>query len=161
MKLLRASFLLIVFGLSTPCLSDDTVVWSESGNWKVMVDTSINNGCFIIGSYTRGTVLRVGVDNVRKRGYLMFANDAWRSLEVGKQYKLGLEFDGEPQWTGTFTAARMGSAIALANSFDTGSFLQDMATKQSLTVYFEQTFVTKLPLTGTYAAVQSLVQCQE
>jgi hypothetical protein len=115
----------------------------------------------MIGSYVKGEVFRIGISNTHKNGYVMLANPAWSSLEVGKQYKLSFQFDGESPWTGSFTAIQIGDVVALTNSFDKGTFLQDIGVKQALTVWFNGKFVTRLPLTGTYAAVQSLIQCQE
>jgi hypothetical protein len=142
-------------------LSEDVVEWSHSGTWRVAIDQSLGNGCFMIASYMQGEIFRIGVSNTHKNGYVMLANPAWSSLEVGKQYKLSFQFDGEPPWTGNFTAVQIGNAVALTNFFDKGTFLQDIGVKQALSVWFNGKFVTRMPLTGTYAAVQSLVQCQE
>jgi hypothetical protein len=54
----------------------------------------------------------------------------------------------------------MNGLIGLANYFDKAGFLLDVAKKQTLTVYFDGKFVTRLPLPPSYAAVQSLMQCQ-
>jgi hypothetical protein len=152
---------LIAFGIITPCWSDETIEWSHSGHWTVMIDPSAGNGCFIIGSYTNGEIFRVGLDNTRKSGYVMIANPAWRSLQLGRSYRLSLQFDKESPWEGTFSAIAMGNTIALVNYFDKGSFLRDIADKDAVTIYFEGRFVANLPLPGTDDAVRALIDCQD
>jgi hypothetical protein len=41
------------------------------------------SGCFMFGSWTQGEMLRIGIYNNKKNGYLMITNDKWRSVEVG------------------------------------------------------------------------------
>jgi hypothetical protein len=135
-------------------------LWANVGDWSVLVDRSLGNGCFMLSSYTRGTYLRIGINNTAKNGYVMIGNEAWQSIEVGKEYKLSLEFDGETPWAGTFRATSMGDVTVLFNSFDKPEFLREVAAKQKLTIYYDDKVVTTLPLTGSYAAVQSLIECQ-
>src|SRR5207245_5840015 len=81
-------------------------------------------------------------------------------LEVGKEYRLSLRFDDESPWVGTFTARMLGDVVVLLNYFDKGNFLKDIAAKRTLTIYYQDREVTTLPLAGSYAAVQALIQCQ-
>jgi hypothetical protein len=150
----------ILGAMSLPSAAEDALSWGHSGNWRIKVDQSLNNGCFMIGSYQQGEILRVGVDKVHDQGYIMLTNSAWRSLEVGMKYKLTFKFDDEPGWGGTFTAVKLDTTVALVNYFTKSEFLKDLASKQVLAIYFGEKPVATLPLTGTFAAVQSLAQCQ-
>ena len=47
----------------------------------------------MMGSYGSGTVLRVGFNNRTNTSFLV-GNAAWRSLEAGKLYQIGGQFDG-------------------------------------------------------------------
>jgi hypothetical protein len=46
-------------------------------------------------SYALGDVIRLGINNEHKNGYVVLGNQAWRSLEPGKEYNLVFEFEGE------------------------------------------------------------------
>jgi hypothetical protein len=70
--------------------SQDTILWRAVGQWQIRVDKSLGYGCFLIGSYTRGTVLRIGIDQQNGNSYVLVGNEAWRSLQVGNQYDLAL-----------------------------------------------------------------------
>ena len=102
----------------------------------------------MIAQYTH-TVMRVGINNTNKNGYVLIADPTWRSLEVGKQYDLKFEFNGEPPWNGTFRAIKMGEATFLTVSFSDSNFLRDFGARQNLTVYYNGNVVTILPLTGS------------
>lgn len=149
--------------VSIPTLAgeNDTTPWAKVGSWQIAVDSSLGNGCFMVGAYTLGDVVRVGINNENKNGYIAIANSAWASLEIGKEYDLTFEFDGETPWNGTFKARKLGTLTILTASFKDAKFLREFAARPALTICYNGTVVTKLPLTGSFAAMQSLVQCQD
>ena len=93
-----------------PARAQDTLLWRTVGQWQIRVDKSLGYGCFLVGSYTQGTILRIGIDQQSGNGYVMVGNEAWRSLQVGNQYDLALRFDNASPWRGNATARRIGPA---------------------------------------------------
>lgn len=158
--------LLLACGLScawvTGALAQDTILWRAVGQWQIRVDKSLGYGCFLIGSYTRGTVLRIGIDQQNGNGYVLVGNEGWRSLQVGNRYDLALRFDNTAPWRGRATARRIGSSdmVFLYLSFDRSRFLVELARRVNLTIFYNGEVVTSLPLRGTNAAVQEMIQCQ-
>jgi len=142
--------------------AQDTVLWSNVGQWQIRIDKSVAYGCFMLGSYTRGTVLRIGFDQQNRNGYILVGNEAWHSLQVGNRYDLTLRFDNAAPWRGRATARRLGtgSMIFLYLSFDNSRFLVELARRINLTIFYAGNVVTQLPLRGTYAATQELLRCQ-
>jgi len=51
---------------------DDTILWDKVGGWQIRIDPSIA-GCFMFGSWTQGELVRIGVNNELKKGYLLDA----------------------------------------------------------------------------------------
>jgi hypothetical protein len=149
------------FGISG-ALAQDTVLWRAVGQWQIRVDKSLGYGCFLLGSYTRGTVLRIGIDQQNGNGYIMVGNEAWRSLQIGNQYDLALRFDSTAAWRGRATARTIGSGDMrfLYLSFDRARFLVELARRLNLTILYNNQVVTQLPLHGTNAAVQEMIRCQ-
>lgn len=143
--------------------AQETMLWRTVGQWQIRVDKSLGYGCFLIGSYTRGTVLRIGIDQQNGNGYVMVGNEAWRSLQVGHQYELALRFDGLSPWRGKATARRIGSGdmVFLHLPFDRTRFLVELARRLNLTIFYNGDVVTQLPLRGTNAAVQEMIRCQQ
>lgn len=158
--------LLLACGLNclaiAPAPAQDTPLWRAVGQWQIRVDASLGYGCFLVGSYTRGTVLRIGIDQQNGNGYVMVGNEAWRSLQVGNQYDLALRFDGASPWRGRATARRIGKSdmVFLYLSFERARFLVELARRNTMTIYYQGDVVTTLPLRGTYAAVQEMLNCQ-
>ena len=143
-------------------LAQETVLWGTVGEWQIRIDKSVDYGCFLLGSYTQGTVLRIGFDQQNRNGYILVGNEAWRSLQIGGRYELVLRFDNAAPWRGRATARRIGtgSMVFLYLSFDSPRFLTELARRVNLTIFYAGNVVTTLPLRGTYAATQELLRCQ-
>lgn len=158
--------LLLACGLScfapSAAFGQDTPLWRTVGQWQIRVDASLGYGCFLVGSYTRGTVLRIGINQQNGNGYVMVGNEAWRSLQVGNQYDLAMRFDGNAPWRGRATARRIGNGemVFLYLSFDRARFLVELARRNNMTIIYQGAVVTQLPLHGTNAAVQEMLNCQ-
>jgi hypothetical protein len=159
--------LLLACGLNcvaiSGALAQDTLLWRSVGQWQIRVDKSLGYGCFLLGSYTRGTVLRIGIDQQNGNGYIMVGNETWRSLQVGNRYDLALRFDNAAPWRGRATARTIGSGSMrfLYLSFDRSRFLVELARRLNLTISYNGQVVTQLPLRGTNAAVQEMIRCQQ
>jgi hypothetical protein len=146
--------------IGSQALAEESTFWAKVGDWDVRFDAALG-GCFMIASWPQGEIVRIGVDGVQRNGYLVLTNPDWRSLQVGNTYKLAFRFDGELPWTGVFTATKWGTSTVLEGQFDTGKFLADFAMKQTVMIYYNGRVVSRLPLTGNLAAVQSVFQCQD
>ena len=55
----------------------------------------------------------------------------------------------------------MGTSTVLTVAFSTGKFFQEFAAKQGLVIHYNDTLVASLRLTGSYAALNSVMQCQD
>jgi hypothetical protein len=143
--------------------AQDTMLWRSVGQWQIRIDKSVDYGCFMLGSYTQGTLLRIGFDQQNRNGYILVGNEAWRSLQVGGRYELILRFDSAAPWRGQATARRIGtgSMVFLYLPFENSQFLIDLARKVNLTIFYAGNVVTQLPLRGTHAATQELIRCQQ
>jgi hypothetical protein len=153
--------LLITASSVGSALAAETTHWATVGPWAIIIDHTTGNGCFILSGYPTGTIIRVGLDNKNKNGYVLIGNPKWRSLELGKEYQLTFQFDGDAPWTGPFTAMSMGSSTVLFAPFSNSNFFRDFAAKPGLRIYYESNEVARLQLNGTYAAMKALVDCQD
>jgi hypothetical protein len=137
-------------------LAQETGLWHSVGDWQVRVDSSLGHGCFMAASYKNGDVVRLGFNNSDDTSYLVLGNVKWRSLEEGKYYPVALQFDAGPAipWTGMVTDGDF-----LSFQFSNMNVWQAFARSSVLTVLYQGSIVTQLPLTGTYAAVQVVRQC--
>lgn len=137
-----------------------TMLWKKVSGWDIRIDKSVNFGCFMVGIYERGDVLRVGIDQKHRNGYVLLANPKWRSLEVGKEYDLVFRFEGNKRWHGVARARKLGRSKALLVRFSKAGFLANLAGKRSLLITHNHKKVVRLSLRGTYDAVLEVVRCQ-
>lgn len=134
---------------------------SQSGAWQVRVDSSLGNGCFFVGSYPDGSILRVGLDMLQNGGYIFLYNDAWKSLTNGTSYEIALSFDGQgpSAWRGVGKA--VGSIVGIDMHFFNSKIWDMIAQASNITFYYRGVRLTSLNLVGTSAAVAALVNCQK
>jgi hypothetical protein len=145
-----------------PSQSVESPLWKTVGSWEIRVDKTLNFGCFMMASYVRGTFVRIGLNQKHLNGYILVGNNDWRSLEIGKEYELVLQLDGNPPWRGNATALQVGGSgpASLYLPFLKPDFMIELAKKQMLSIWYEAKLITSLSLTGSFAATQELVLCQ-
>ena len=146
--------------LAAPAQSQNSAKWGEVGGWSIRVDRSIGDGCYAHQSYEDGTDVRVGFDMKKKSIFFMIANPAWRSLEVGKVYRMRLTFDEQQSYDGEFRGLKMGDWVWLDHSNVSADFASDFMQRNSLRVYYNGTRIAGLSLRNRYLAVTEVMNCQ-
>ncbi|MGE3279642.1 MAG: hypothetical protein AB7H90_03720 [Alphaproteobacteria bacterium] len=158
-----ASIIAVSMGLITSGAAGEVQPqWKMAGNWDIRIDKTLNYGCFMFGVYEGGDVLRVGFNRKSSNGYLLIGNSAWKSIEPGKEYELEFQIDSKPKWRGNSKAIVVGDqGVKFLNvPFRDANFLTEFAVGQTLIVRYRNKAISTLRLTGTYAAMQELLQCQ-
>jgi clan AA aspartic protease (TIGR02281 family) len=151
-----------IFGIVQPVMAA-APLFENVGEWTIREDTSIG-GCFALGSYAQGQVLRIGF---ARRGanvstYLTIGANQWRSIAPGRQYPMTFQFDNDPPWSGNAAGIRLGSWPYLMIRFDVNpaEFLAELSNKYSLRVFYKGALIATLPLPDTAHMVPELVRCQ-
>jgi hypothetical protein len=160
---MRSLALLALIAPLTPSqvlATEDSTPYATVGEWSIFYDSSLG-GCFMLGSWTSGVIVRLGFDRVAaKSTYIMVGNTAWRSIEIGKQYTMLFQFDGQAPFQGAMTAVTMGNTKVLLAPTAT-QFMKNFAVKQWLTISYNGRVVTTLSLPRSQLAMASAVQCQQ
>src|SRR6516165_1980883 len=81
--------------------TDDIVQLKTVGEWHIGVNKGLGYGCFMGTGYSKGTILLLGFNEKAKNGYIMFGNNAWHSVESGKEYPIVFRFNDGTSWNGT------------------------------------------------------------
>lgn len=147
----------------TAAEASDTVPWTPSSvqGWDLFVDRTLNNGCFIIAYFEGNTAFRIGFNRKANTAYLIVADDDWKSLEVSKEYEIGIQFDRQVPWEVTAEAIQMGEQIALWAQTQKVEFLDEFVRKHGMTVSYKNRTIASLSLKGTAAAISEMVVCQD
>ena len=141
--------------------NDDPPVWKEVDPWTVYVDPSLDQGCFLVASFQRDTVLRVGVNRSSGGYYVVFGNPAWQSLKTGQSYAVQFRFGSYSPWDVPTIGVNMGGTVFLKSTFNDGNFWKEFASSATLDISRNNQTVTQLTLTGARQAFDELVNCQK
>jgi hypothetical protein len=140
--------------------AQETARWGQAGHWTVMVDRTLNNGCFAITAYDGGAVLRVGYSPVDGSAYIVIANDQWGSLEVGKDYELEMQFDSREPWSGSATVITAEGFERSLSVKVNGDLLQEFAKSHVFVVRYMGKEIARLSLRGSRVALMEVFKCQ-
>jgi hypothetical protein len=138
-----------------------TVVWKKMDIWVVVVDRSLNDGCFLAFHGTRGTNVRIGFNKAEGDAYIWIAHKDWQSLEDGKKYPITIQFDSEPAWSGHGTGILLDQLPGVLLVYKDTRFFADFAERQVMSIWYGQKPITQLSLKGSFAAMQEMWTCQK
>jgi len=120
----------------------------------------VGDGCFALGAFNGGTVTRIGYDANQSQIYLLFADEAWKSLEAGKLYPVRILFDGGNPYEGEMRGQQLGNMVVLAHRNLSTDFVKDFMQRNSMQVYYRGQPLFSISLRGTYAAIAEVINCQ-
>ena len=141
---------------------DDTKLWKRVGGWSVRLDPSLLNGCFLYTTYEKGTILRIGVNREKENGYYMLlANSAWSSLQVGNTYDVQVQIGANTPWDAPMKAVNMNGSTALAVTFSDSRLWNEFVSSTNLRVTREGKSVANLSIADSRQAFDELVSCQK
>lgn len=146
--------------MASPALSQDIVSYGSVGNWDVLIDRSLDYGCFIQSEFDDGSLVRIGIDKQAGSGYLTVLNKAWGDIETGKEYDIVLDVDGE-RYNGVAEGIMIADEPGADIVFDSEDFFMAVMKKHALAIYNESGRVAAFSLKGTAAGLQAVLKCQE
>lgn len=147
--------------------ADPTTLWKQVGPWRISVDASQGNGCFMLSSYPDGTAMRFGIHPQSKVTYIMLANTKWASLEVGKDIALQLSWDDGKRENAPARVMQFPNGLKylwmqLKWTEDSRSkrLWDRMARAQMMRFFYRGKSITHMRLNGTFKAVGEMFKCQ-
>ncbi|WP_368413406.1 hypothetical protein [Dongia sp.] len=158
-ELLAGACLLVFVAQSNTAAAQETIKWADVGDWTVYIDRTVA-GCFTAGIFNGGTLFRIGLDSENQNGYLLVGNDAWRSLEVGKEYELVFQFGTADPWRGEGTAINMDGSTLIMVPFRNYDLLLEFMKKHNVSISYRGSQIDNLNLRGSYAAFLEVINCQ-
>ena len=158
---------LLMLALAFPALADsrETAPYSRAGDWRIMVDRTVGNGCFAMVEYTRGTVVRVGWSPNAPKFYIVYADSRWPRLEINGTYNVKFDFDdGQSVYRGKLKGVQMGTGTtALLHDNISTEFMIDFGRRGTLTVFNSDNNdrYARLSLDSSQQALNELLRCQK
>jgi hypothetical protein len=152
--MLRSTIPLIFLGL--PALAAET--WSEVGDWRILVDPSNGNGCYMEKEFEDATLVRLGHVPNRRGGFFAAFNKNWSELKDGSSADIRFDF-GDALFGGQGEIMVVDDRPGGYVFFDNPGFIAEFAKRNSVWVYPKGEAGVEIALTGTSAAIAEVQRC--
>ena len=150
------ALILSVYGAAAQGLEQ----WGTGGGWDIMIDRSLDSGCFIQAEYENGSLVRIGIDKSKGAGYVTAFNEAWGDIEEGTTYPIEFDLDGE-RFEGEAVGIILNDVPGADIYFDNEEFFWSIMKKYVMTIYNQNGEVMAISLDGTFNGLEGVLQCQE
>jgi hypothetical protein len=158
MKKFCATVLLSIAAAS-PIFALDLVQWGKAGDWVILQDPNKNNACLTQVSLSDGTLMRIGLEDKGKKGFLATFNPAWKNLKNNNKYQVGYALDGTA-FEGAAEGKEVNGVPGAQVTYENVDFLADLAEKKTMTFSFEGAEILKIDLRGSEDAIKAMLACQ-
>lgn len=162
--------LLLTVGLTMGAYTADgeTYTWREDvRGWFIGVDRTIGDGCYMVSIFEGGTRVRAHFHPGNETFAFVVGDPDWRSIEGGKYYPMSVQFGNRSPWTGNglgwwwdqdLPSIIMEVPFSDADRVD--NFIEEFMRMTSVRVSYQGSVVAHLSLSGTFAAMLSMFECQ-
>lgn len=158
--LTRLPLLVIAFWGSI-AFADDKTEFGEVGDWAILVDPSVGNGCLMQKEFSDQTLVQMGILPKRKGEFFAVYNPAWSDIEEGMQGVIRIDF-GDALFEGSVVGKFQDGIPGGLAFFDNPAFTDEFAKRDTVMVIGKVTgHQAEIDLTGTTKAIAAVRSCQE
>ena len=158
MKTFCASVLLSIAAAS-PLFALDLVQVGTAGNWVILQDPNRNNACLTQAALSDGTILRIGLEDKGKKGFIASFNPAWKEFKLDTKYPVTYTLD-DASFDGEAHGRELNGLPGVQIDYNNVDFLVDLAEKKVLTFFSEGVEIEKFELKGSEEAIKAMLACQ-
>jgi hypothetical protein len=143
--------------------AQDTIPWDvpEVRGWTIAVDTTLGGGCFMYTIFDGASSARIGFDLTAGNIYLLLADMDWTSIAANESYDIDLQMGSREGWSASATGGRMGDVPTLMVTSTDSSFMEEFASQSSIKVWYKNNEIMHLSLSGSMAALNEVLKCQD
>lgn len=157
----------LAVGAANSALAQDIVTWKENiQGWRIVVDRTIEDSCFIISEFEDDVLLRFQFNVSQQTVQLIVASLSWDSLENGEDYDLEVTFGDLDAWSGMAKGHRWNDilpSLVLSVPMEdrqASEFMEEFTGRESVRISHNGSEIAHLALEGTDEAVASMLDCQ-
>ena len=146
-----------------PAAAQDPNFWKKVGDWEISIDPTIQNGCYAVGTWDGGTVLRIGLNPEEDNFYFLIGNDGWASLEPKQPYDIEIQFDNRAPWEVSAQGLQFnpGETVYLHAESTKFDFIEEFMRLSRMKIRYQGEEIDQLKLTGSSRAFKAVMECQE
>ncbi len=157
----------LALAAANAAVAQDIVTWKENiQGWRIVVDRTIEDSCFIISEFEDDVLLRFQFNVSQQNVQFIVASLLWDTLETGEEYDLDVTFGEFDTWSGVATGHRWNDILpSLVLSVpvedrQASEFIKEFTEKRSVRIAHNGSEIAHLALSGTNEAVASMLDCQ-
>jgi hypothetical protein len=149
----------LVIGLALPVAAEDRQPWASAGDWSILVDASVGNGCLMRKEFPDGIVAEFGYVPDRKGGFFAALSENWTGIEPGSGGIVKFITE-ETKFAGDVEMIEADGRFGGWAFFNNPAFVTEIAARRSITVIGPEGGTFDLDLRGTSRAITMLKECQ-
>ncbi|WP_133057643.1 hypothetical protein [Falsiruegeria litorea] len=134
--------------------------WNTSGDWEILIDPEVGNGCFMQRTFQDGTTVQVGAVPDRQGGFFAALNSNWTEITEGQEGVLTFDF-GDAKFAGDALGVIRGGIPGGYAFFDNPAFVDEFGKRSAVKVMGKGGQSIELNLKGSQKAVAAVRACQD
>jgi len=138
---------------------DDLRPWGQSGDWSILVDPNVGNGCLIQKDFDEGFRMRLGYVPDRQGGFFALLSEEWGHVEPGNTGVIRFISD-QDKFAGEAEGIEDGTMRGGWAFFNNPEFTEELTRRQFITVLGPRGGELTIDLTGSARAIQEARRCQ-
>lgn len=132
--------------------------WDDSGNWAIMIDPSVGNGCYMEHTLDDGTLVQVGIVPDRNGGFFAAYNAAWTNIEDGTAGTVEFDF-GKSLFGGEYVGVVKADLRGGYAFFNNPEFIKEFGKRNEVSIKGDKGNALNFKLTGTLKAINAVRNC--
>ena len=148
---------------SAGAIAQDAIPWDvpEVRGWTIAIDATLGGGCFMYSIFEGDASARIGFDLMAGNIYLILADMDWSSIAANQTYDIDLQMGNRQAWSASASGGRLGDVPTLTVTSSDSSFMEEFASQKNIRVWYKKSEIMNLSLTGSMAALNELLRCQD
>ncbi len=139
--------------------AEDLVAWGTSGDWAILVDPGVGNGCLMEKRFEDGTLFQFGDVPDRKGGFVAAYNADWTDIKDGATGTVTFEFP-KIRFVGEVIGVAKEGRFGGYAFFDNPNITAEFARNNDMALIGELGRNIEVNLKGTSKAIKAVKACQ-
>lgn len=140
--------------------AEEIKTWGESGDWSILVDPTVGNGCLAQRIFDDGTQVQIGAEPSRDGGFFAAYNAGWTNIEEGETGIVSFDF-GDARFAGDVVGRLWDGLPGGYAFFDNPNFVTEFGKRNSVKISGEKGRLVEIDLSGTKRAIDAVLACQK
>jgi hypothetical protein len=144
---------------SGACGAGDLEKWEQSGDWSVLIDRDVGNGCLIQKDFADGIRIRFGYLPERDGGFFAALSRDWGHIEAQTAGTVKFLTD-QAKFAGEVEMIEEDGWFGGLAFFNNPNLTEELAQRRSIKVIGPQGGTFDVDLTGSFRAITMMKECQ-